>query len=83
VSTRPGSDVVIANTETGKANAAAVQVANGEVVKDGSNKEEDDKLKKLQDESRKKKEEEEKTKEVKSQDKSRPVSSTPVPGTPW
>jgi len=42
-----------------------------------------EKLEKLQDEIRKKKEDEEKEKEKKAQDKSRPVSSTPVPGTPW
>ena len=74
---------MIANTETGKPNAAAVQVANGETVKDITPKDEEDKIKKLQEENRKKKDEEEKTKEIKTQDKSRPVSSTPVPGTPW
>ncbi|XP_060524851.1 transcription elongation regulator 1 isoform X2 [Cylas formicarius] len=43
----------------------------------------EDKIKKLQEEIKKKKDEEEKAKEQKAQDKSRPVSSTPVPGTPW
>lgn len=33
--------------------------------------------------AKRKKEEEEKSKEQKQQDKSRPISSTPVPGTPW
>lgn len=32
---------------------------------------------------KRKKEEEDKVKELKVQDKSRPISSTPVPGTPW
>ncbi|KYB29457.1 transcription elongation regulator 1 isoform X1 [Tribolium castaneum] len=81
ISTRPGTEVIAA-VETGKPNAAVVQVANGDAVKDIVIKEEDDKIKKPQDETKKKKEEEEK-KETKSQDKSRPVSSTPVPGTPW
>ncbi|XP_066150090.1 transcription elongation regulator 1 [Euwallacea fornicatus] len=42
-----------------------------------------EKLEKLQEEIKKKKEDDEKEKEKKAQDKSRPVSSTPVPGTPW
>lgn len=33
--------------------------------------------------AKRKREEDEKTKEQKVQDKSRPISSTPVPGTPW
>ncbi|XP_050311211.1 transcription elongation regulator 1 [Anthonomus grandis grandis] len=40
-------------------------------------------LERLQEEIRRKKEEDEREKEKKAQDKSRPVSSTPVPGTPW
>lgn len=81
ISTRPGNDV-IASVEPGKPSTTTVQVANGDTPKDSAIKDEDDKVKKHQEETRKKKEEEEK-KEVKSQDKSRPVSSTPVPGTPW
>lgn len=56
---------------------------NGEPSKDAAVKEDDEKIKKLQEEIRKKKEEEDKAKEIKPQDKSRPISSTPVPGTPW
>lgn len=44
---------------------------------------EEEKKKKLEEEAKRKKEEEEKAKELKAQDKSRPISSTPVPGTPW
>lgn len=62
---------------------SATPAANGEMSKDGREKENDDKIRKLQEEIKKKKEEEEKAKELKAQDKSRPVSSTPVPGTPW
>lgn len=66
--------------ETGKAGTTQV---NGELSKEQLDKQNDEKIKKLQEEIRKKKEEEEKAKEQKAQDKSRPISSTPVPGTPW
>lgn len=62
---------------------SATPTPNGEMSKEGREKESDDKIRKLQEEIKKKKEEEEKAKELKAQDKSRPVSSTPVPGTPW
>lgn len=39
--------------------------------------------KKREDEAKRKKDEEEKSKEMKILDRSRPISSTPVPGTPW
>lgn len=42
-----------------------------------------EKQKKKEEDAKRKKEEEEKMKEQKAQDKSRPISSTPVPGTPW
>lgn len=75
--------MIIATTETGKPSATGIHMINGEPAKEAVIKEEDDKIKKLQDEIRKKKEEEDKAKEMKPQDKSRPISSTPVPGTPW
>lgn len=76
--------------ESGKTNVTGVMAGsgplpgvNGESVKESKEKENEDKIRKLQEEIKKKKEEEEKAKELKAQDKSRPVSSTPVPGTPW
>lgn len=66
---------------TGKQEVVQVAV-NGDVVGD-TVKEEEEKRKKQEEETKKKKEDEEKSKEVKQQDKSRPISSTPVPGTPW
>lgn len=69
--------------DSGKAIATQISSTNGDVAKEAADKEGDDKIKKLQEEVKKKKEEEDKVKEAKSQDKSRPVSSTPVPGTPW
>lgn len=83
ISTRPGAEILIATTETGKPTATPIQMINGEPPKEAAVKEEDDKIKKLQEEIRKKKDEEDKAKEIKPQDKSRPISSTPVPGTPW
>lgn len=44
---------------------------------------EDEEKHKKEEEAKRKKEEEDKAKETKVQDKSRPISSTPVPGTPW
>lgn len=89
ISTRGGPEVhqMPMSLDTGKTKAAtqAVQVMNGEPVPVKEAPvltEEDEKIKKIQEEVRKKKEEEEK-KEIKNQDKSRPISSTPVPGTPW
>ncbi|XP_045467294.1 transcription elongation regulator 1 isoform X2 [Harmonia axyridis] len=75
ISTRP----VDAMGDTGKPKLQAQ--GNGDAEKDAEK--EEGKLKKLQEEAKKKKEEEEKAKQEKAQDKSRPVSSTPVPGTPW
>lgn len=75
--------MLITSSETGKPTTAQIQMINGEPPKEAVVKEEDDKIKKLQEEIRKKKEEEDKAKEMKPQDKSRPISSTPVPGTPW
>lgn len=93
ITTRPSLDPMIMGMDAGKTGVGAsipsaivpqqVQsnaMANGE-TKDKESAEE--KMKKAQEEAKKKKEEEEKAKEAKAQDKSRPVSSTPVPGTPW
>ncbi|KAL3276562.1 hypothetical protein HHI36_011936 [Cryptolaemus montrouzieri] len=74
ISTRP-----VDAGDTGKPKIQAP--SNGDASKDVEKDE--GKLKKLQEEIKKKKEEEEKAKLEKAQDKSRPVSSTPVPGTPW
>ncbi|XP_044756362.1 transcription elongation regulator 1-like isoform X2 [Coccinella septempunctata] len=75
ISTRPGDGL----GDTGKPKLQAQ--GNGDAEKEAEK--EEGKLKKLQEEAKKKKEEEEKAKQEKAQDKSRPVSSTPVPGTPW
>lgn len=89
ISTRPGQDSLpILGSDTGKTNATgavgpSAAAVNGELSKEGREKENEEKIRKLQEEIKKKKEEEEKAKELKAQDKSRPVSSTPVPGTPW
>ncbi|KAF7285403.1 hypothetical protein GWI33_010656 [Rhynchophorus ferrugineus] len=81
ISTRPPDAGSSNSTDTGKASST------GEAAKPESHQDKEleakEKLEKLQEEIRKKKEEEEKSKEQKAQDKSRPVSSTPVPGTPW
>ena len=61
-------------------------VTNGDAAGEGeSDNEKDEKMVVEEEEARKKREEEEeRAKELqKAQDKSRPVSSTPVPGTPW
>lgn len=61
-------------------------VTNGEATREPENdSEKDEKMVVEEEEARKKREEEEeRAKELqKAQDKSRPVSSTPVPGTPW
>lgn len=61
-------------------------ITNGETTKEPeSDNEKDEKMVVEEEEMRKKREEEEeRAKELqKAQDKSRPVSSTPVPGTPW
>lgn len=88
ISTRPVHETLGSlGSDTGKANAVSAVgvpgVVNGEISKEARDKDNEDKIKKLQEEIKKKKEEEEKAKELKAQDKSRPVSSTPVPGTPW
>ncbi|KRT84883.1 hypothetical protein AMK59_601 [Oryctes borbonicus] len=81
ISTRPGVEPAPVVEVTGKQEVVQVAV-NGEVIGD-TLKEEEEKRKKQEEEAKKKKEDEEKSKEVKQQDKSRPISSTPVPGTPW
>jgi transcription elongation regulator 1 len=60
-------------------------VTNGDATREAeSDHEKDEKMVVDEEEARKKSEEEERAKELqKAQDKSRPVSSTPVPGTPW
>ena len=60
-------------------------VTNGDATREPeSDNEKDEKMVVDEEEARKKSEEEERAKELqKAQDKSRPVSSTPVPGTPW
>ncbi|XP_056630036.1 transcription elongation regulator 1 [Diorhabda sublineata] len=78
ISTKPTADS--SGTDTGKTQLAST---NGEMSKEEQEKESEEKIKKLQEEIKKKKEEEEKAKEAKAADKSRPISSTPVPGTPW
>lgn len=77
ISTRPGVD----GSLEGQGKPDTQVKANGE-VRESAAAEDADKHKK-EDEIKRKKEEEEKAKENKVQDKSRPVSSTPVPGTPW
>ncbi|KAJ8971738.1 hypothetical protein NQ314_000551 [Rhamnusium bicolor] len=84
ISTRPGLELPHpAGPESGKTNTPQDTPTNGDAAKDSPEKDGEDKIKKLQEEIKKKKEEEEKAKELKAQDKSRPISSTPVPGTPW
>lgn len=73
-----GGEVAVAGKQAGQMIAK-----NGEMAMDTAESGEEDKQKKTEEEAKKKKEEEEKPKEVKVQDKSRPISSTPVPGTPW
>lgn len=57
----------------------------GKVDEESDNEEERERKKQVEEEELKhKREEDEKAKELqRQQDKSRPVSSTPVPGTPW
>lgn len=83
VSTRVTSGEGPPGSEAGKGEVKTVNSMNGEAMVTDSAKEDDDKRKKLEEDGKKKKEDEEKTKEIKVQDKSRPISSTPVPGTPW
>lgn len=66
--------------------AAETAITNGDATKEPeSDNEKDEKIVVEEEKSKKKsEEEEERAKELqKAQDKSRPVSSTPVPGTPW
>lgn len=66
--------------------AAETAITNGDATKEPeSDNEKDEKMAVEEEEAKKKsEEEEERAKELqKAQDKSRPVSSTPVPGTPW
>lgn len=81
ISTRPGIEPPPVMEVTGKQEVVQVTV-NGEVIGD-TGKDDEEKRKRQDEDAKKKKEEDEKTKEAKQQDKSRPISSTPVPGTPW
>ncbi|XP_023714864.1 transcription elongation regulator 1 isoform X3 [Cryptotermes secundus] len=66
--------------------AAETAITNGDATKEPESDNEKDEKMVVEEEKSKKKseEEEERAKELqKAQDKSRPVSSTPVPGTPW
>lgn len=84
ISSRPICDTVVPGTEViGKPPDPQVIPINNVEQEIKLVNEEEEKRKKLEEENKKKKEEEEKAKEQKVQDKSRPVSSTPVPGTPW
>lgn len=84
ISTRPGTEVVTSVGDgTGKQAVQPMVVSNGDMADDVTEKSEEEKQKRLEEEAKRKKEEEEKAKELKAQDKSRPISSTPVPGTPW
>ncbi|KAG5880875.1 hypothetical protein JTB14_038086 [Gonioctena quinquepunctata] len=85
VSTRPSLDMSHSTgADSGKTNTQSqIAILNGEATKEEQERESEEKIRKLQEEIKKKKEEEEKAKELKAQDKSRPISSTPVPGTPW
>lgn len=83
ISTRPGLDGSVMMGDAGKqAGGVPINVNNGEMMDDAMETDED-RQRRLEEEARRKKEEEEKMKELKAQDKSRPISSTPVPGTPW
>lgn len=65
---------------------AQARPGNVNEIKDQKEQDTNDKERKKRDDedaAKRKKEEEEKAKELKVQDKSRPISSTPVPGTPW
>ncbi|XP_072390987.1 transcription elongation regulator 1 [Diabrotica undecimpunctata] len=76
ISTKPAGETA---GETGK----TLSTPNGALTKEEQDKGNEEKIKKLQEEIKRKKEEDEKAKEAKAADKSRPISSTPVPGTPW
>ncbi|VEN35256.1 unnamed protein product [Callosobruchus maculatus] len=88
ISTRPGAgpssqsnadqDVKMNGTATKEAKEAAAKAKEEQDADD-----EEEQARKAAEAKRKKEEEEQKAKEQKAQDKSRPVSSTPVPGTPW
>ncbi|CAH1960065.1 unnamed protein product [Acanthoscelides obtectus] len=87
ISTRPsGGPVSQSNSDQDSArlNGTAAKEAKELAKKESMETEdEEEQAKRIADAKRKKEEEEQKAKELKAQDKSRPVSSTPVPGTPW
>lgn len=74
---------VAAGDVAGKQAGAQIIAKNGDMMDDAVEISEEERQKKIEEDAKRKKEEEEKAKEVKAQDKSRPISSTPVPGTPW
>lgn len=81
MSTKPALEV-----PPGSGDILGKQEANSAMASENEAKpinEEEEKKVKQEEEAKRKKEEEEKAKEAKAQDKSRPISSTPVPGTPW
>lgn len=80
VSTRPGLEP---GDVAGKQAGGQMIAKNGDITDDAMEITDEERQKKLEEEAKRKKEDEEKAKEVKAQDKSRPISSTPVPGTPW
>ncbi|KAE8741466.1 hypothetical protein FOCC_FOCC013010 [Frankliniella occidentalis] len=73
--------------ETGSINTPIVNGSASAIRPENESEDEEEKEKRKQadeEDLKKKREEEEKAKEIqRQQDKSRPVSSTPVPGTPW
>lgn len=95
ISTRPSTEssmpsvvesiVTSVTPATGKPSPGGqMQTINGDMPDDLDVENEMEKQKKREEDAiKRKKEEEEKAKEAKAQDKSRPISSTPVPGTPW
>lgn len=86
ISTRPGMDATsggVGDMAGKQAGAGGGIVAKNGDMADDVMETEEERQKKADEEAKRKKEEEEKAKELKAQDKSRPISSTPVPGTPW
>lgn len=81
ISTRPGLET--GGDVAGKQSGGVQIVAKNGDMADDVMETDEDRQKKMEEEAKRKKEEEEKAKELKAQDKSRPISSTPVPGTPW
>ncbi|KAF5276039.1 hypothetical protein FQA39_LY00835 [Lamprigera yunnana] len=85
ISTRPGIEVTGSSIDIpGKQLQNQIVTNGGDMPPNVTTIEDDvEKQKKKEEDAKRKKEEEEKAKEQKAQDKSRPISSTPVPGTPW